>query len=747
MGKAGSFRSGGLQLPIVRRLQAAAPAMLALLFAPFLIAVHPVSSYIFPAGGQAGTETTARVGGLFFHGEVAFRILGEGIQAFPKATPMETLYFQGPLIYQPDSQKAEDYPLDHLATLQISKDAIPGIRYWTCLNDQGITVPMKFEVGIYPEVVEEETEGTPSPVKLANLPVTANGRIHPRQDLDIWEFVAREGEWFTCSLFSAKLGYPLQAVLEIFGPDGNFVPAHSRLFSGDPVITFQALASGPFQARIRDALDHGGQDYVYRLALEKGQGTTPTAQASLPKPGKLSLPSDVRGCIIEPGQTDTWSIELPAKSTCLAEIQAGSQGSPLDSFLEVLGPDGKMLVSNDDAEKGNPDSALTFTTKQEGIHQILVNDNYPSRGGPEFLYQLKLTQVPSEGFRLTLGSPVHNTEAKAPPPEGEKYKRTRGTGVELNLEVFGKYKNKIELRAEGLPEGVTLSETSLQARAKKFELYFDALPDVPSQAAEVTLFGTLIADDGTKIEERAHIQVPPSYPQTDKLQLFIAPFVPFRHSGLYSLINDVPAGSTLVKHYTLERFGYDGPITVRLGERQGRTLQGVTGPVLQLPAGATEFDYRVQYPAEMELGRTARLQLQLEARIPDANGVPRMRSYTSFERNDQMITIASNGRLALRADPPNLRLPQGASKEITFHLQRGHNLENRPLRIELIPPRHLANAFSCKPATLNPGHSSATLRITRSNSTPCNAPLVFRASTDDPDPDRYLAEVPVEIVE
>ena len=718
-----------------------------LLLAPALHAVHPVASYIFPAGGQVGTETRAYVGGLHFHGEVDFQILGGGVTGSPKATPVETLYFQGPVIRQPASSKAEDYPSDYLTNIQISKDAQPGIRYWTCQNDQGITAPSKFEIGVHPEVMETEVDGTPVPQKLKSLPITANGRIHPRQDLDIWEFEAREGEWLTCRLSSAQLGYPLQSVLEILAPNGQIVPAKVQHRLGDPILRFQAPATGAYQARLRDARDYGGQNYVYRLTIEKG-AQPKVASLQHPVPGMLALPADTTGCILEPGQTDTWQVELPAKATCLVEIIAAAEGSPLDSFLEVLGPDGKKLLSNDDAARGNPDSAVKITTRQEGLHQILVKDNYPSRSGSEYSYRLKVTQAPTDGFRLTLGSPIHNTEPKRLPAEGEKYVRKRGAGVELNLEVFGRYKNKIQFHAEGLPEGISLSIPELPARTKKQELYFDALPDVPSQIVDITLVGTLVVDEETTLTEKARIQVPAGYPETDTLKLFIAPFVPFRHVGLYSLITDVPAGSTLVKHYTLERYSYDGPIQVRLGERQGRSLQGVTGPTLTLPPGSTEFEYRVQYPAEMELGRTARIQLQLEARIPGASGVPTMRSYTSFERPDQMITIAGNGRLALRADPPNLKLPPHSPKPITFHIQRGHNLENRPVRIELISPKHLEKTFSCKPAKLQPGQDLAVLEIVkRENTRIGGAPLVFRATTDDTNPDRHLAEAVVEVVE
>jgi hypothetical protein len=67
----------------------------------------------------------------------------------------------------------------------------------------------------------------------------------------------------------------------------------------------------------------------------------------------------------------------------------------------------------------------------------------------------------------------------------------------------------------------------------------------------------------------------------------------------------------LKKRYTIDRGGFEGPLVAQLAERQGRHLQGVSGPVVAIPAGESRFEYPLTLPPWMELGRTSRTNLML----------------------------------------------------------------------------------------------------------------------------------------
>src|SRR5262249_22565784 len=167
----------------------------------------PVASYIFPAGGQRGTTVKVRVGGLFLHQRCGFEMLGPGIEASKELRRTRTLWFEGPLLPLPDSQQAEDYPQDMAGQVGLAADARLGVRHWRLWTSQGATPAMKFVVGDLPEVVEDEIEGDPVPVEV-KLPVTINGRIFPREDVDVWSFSARKGQSITCEVQAARLGSP-----------------------------------------------------------------------------------------------------------------------------------------------------------------------------------------------------------------------------------------------------------------------------------------------------------------------------------------------------------------------------------------------------------------------------------------------------------------------------------------------------------------------------------------------------------
>src|SRR5436305_664845 len=112
-------------------------------------------------------------------------MVGKGVQASDRLRRMPTVWFEGPILPLPASQQAEDYPKDMAGEIKIDGSAEPGPRYGRLWTSQGAAPALKFAVGELPEVVEQEIDGDPVPVEV-KLPVTINGRIFPRQDIDVW---------------------------------------------------------------------------------------------------------------------------------------------------------------------------------------------------------------------------------------------------------------------------------------------------------------------------------------------------------------------------------------------------------------------------------------------------------------------------------------------------------------------------------------------------------------------------------
>ncbi|MGV2341164.1 MAG UNVERIFIED_CONTAM: PPC domain-containing protein [Planctomycetaceae bacterium] len=136
---------------------------------------------------------------------------------------------------------------------------------------------MPFIVGELPEITEQEIEGRPIPAEV-NLPVTINGRIYPREDIDIWTFTAEAGEVISCEVAAQQLKSPLDATMQVTGPTGTVIARCDDASGRDPQLAFTAPESGQYAVHLRDADLGGLQHYIYRLTLQRG----PVVQAVYP---------------------------------------------------------------------------------------------------------------------------------------------------------------------------------------------------------------------------------------------------------------------------------------------------------------------------------------------------------------------------------------------------------------------------------------------------------------------------------
>ena len=264
-----------MPIPITATIRTFLATLLALGATSPLLAAVPFASYIFPAGGQQGATVEFKVGGHYLHGEATFEMRGSGVQANSSVKEIDTLYFEGPLIPMPASQQKEDYPRDHAGRVTIAKDAAIGMRYWHVSTSQGATPAGKFVIGHLPEVVENEIDGTPIPTAIS-LPVTINGRIFPREDLDIWTLSAKAGETISCAVNARRLGSPLNARLEVLDPQGARLAESVPATGKDPSLTWRAPVDGTYAVRIHD-IDFGGlQHYVYRLSITRSPNIATT---------------------------------------------------------------------------------------------------------------------------------------------------------------------------------------------------------------------------------------------------------------------------------------------------------------------------------------------------------------------------------------------------------------------------------------------------------------------------------------
>ena len=560
--------------------------------AAFTNAEPPDIEYIYPAGAQRGSTVPVYVGGYYFHGQANFEMLGKGVKFKPIVKRTKTIWFEGPMIYQPLSQQSETYPKDHLNEITVAKNAALGHRLWRCWTSQGATKTLKFVIGDLPEVMENEIDGRPIP-QAVTLPVTANGRIFPREDVDIWTFDAKAGETIICDAAAKRFGSPLNIVLAIRDANGNPIASGKTIRNSDPIHWFKAPRDGRYQVQIHDSKFWGLQNHIYRLTFKRGpyilhsyplgaqRGTTMQAEisgpglpnqkaaisfkdvkgdhhsASLKKLGTVSFvvgdhpeqheskksiataPVVFNGRIAKPGETDTWKIKLEEKQKITLDLTAAQLGSSLDAVLSIHDAENRLLTTNDDRVKGQPDPRLEFTAKAAGVYTINIRDRFASRGGPAFAYRLTAaaTAEAHPDFALTLSASHFNIiRATEPPKDGAK---PTGSKLKVNINRQGDFKGVVKLTIDGLPANVKVFGNTIAANKKNTDIEFIAPPKTKIAIHRLTFKGT--GDLGEQNATRT-ATIPGNL---DHLLCGIVPPVPFKHHGIYRIITGLPGGNHL----------------------------------------------------------------------------------------------------------------------------------------------------------------------------------------------------------
>jgi hypothetical protein len=732
----------------------------------------PVASYIFPAGGQRGTTVQVRVGGLFLHKECNFHLIGRGVETAPKLERTKTLWFEGPLLPLPDSQQAEDYPKDMAGSIRIAQDAELGIRYWQVSTAQGATPAMKFVVGDLPEIVEQETAGDALPVEV-KLPVTINGRIFPREDVDIWSFRAKQGESITCEVQAAKLGSPLDARLEVRDPHGRRIAEALAKTGGDPLLTFTAPLDGIYQVRIHDIAYRGGQAYVYRLTLTadpyveyvfplggrrgsksvftvSGQGLpNQSMEIALPADGpkdyvhrlpvgaklsnsvllelddlpeyliapshhaqSISLPAIVNGRIERPGDADTWTFPLHKGESYEFDCHAQRLGSPLNAVLTLADAAGKELARVDGLDA---DPRLQFTAPADGTYMLRVAERFAGRGGPAFAYRLRIAKPPAADFRLMLAADALTL------PRGGQAK------LKITAERLGGFDGAINLTIDGLPPGVTVANGQIAAKQPAGEIVLKSDAQAAIQTSRLTIHGAAkIAD--REVTRTAAMLVSRGSPALDSVLLAVALPTPFKIVGDYDM-RWAPRGTVHRRHYRVERGGFDGPLEISMADRQMRHVQGVSGPAITVPAGVSEFDYPVNLPPWMEMGRTCRICVMAVGVVKDADGKEHEVSFSSVNQNEQIVAVIEPGRLSITASRTSLAAVPGQTIAVPVRIGRGKGVAG-PVKVELIIAEHI-RGVAADAVEIPADKDSAVVRIRFDAGAvgPFNTPLLLRATT------------------
>jgi len=291
---------------------------------------EPHVGYVYPAGGQQGTTFEVTVGGQFLDGASRAIVSGEGIRTTvlrhkKPPTPKEIAEIREivdkarkelretgtgggmrgrrggfeaimkkaqELGADPEKLKAFDefrrarmdprrqlnQQLSETVTLQVEVAAAaePGRRELRLVSKLGLSNPLAFCVGPWPEHAEQEPNNTTSDAEVPDLlPVVFNGQITPG-DVDRFAFKARKGQRLVAVAQARELMPYLadavpgwfQATLTLLDADGKEVAyADDFRFHPDPFIACVVPKTGRYTLEIKDAIYRGREDFVYRITV------------------------------------------------------------------------------------------------------------------------------------------------------------------------------------------------------------------------------------------------------------------------------------------------------------------------------------------------------------------------------------------------------------------------------------------------------------------------------------------------
>ncbi len=203
---------------------------------------------------------------------------------------------------------------------------------------------------------------------------------------------------------------------------------------------------------------------------------------------RLERAISVSGRIDRSGDEDAFRFPAHKGESFLIRVESRQIGTSADPTLRVLDAAGKVVAESDDGDGGR-DPSLRFTAPADGDHRVVVRDLIGSFG-PRVVYLLTI-EHPEPDFRLRVEADRFTLEA--PPDKPATLK------VAINVERIEGFAHPIEIRAEGLPVGVTaapvVSEPSGPS-AKAVTLALAVEPDAAPVSGPFRLFGT-DRDDGS----------------------------------------------------------------------------------------------------------------------------------------------------------------------------------------------------------------------------------------------------------
>jgi hypothetical protein len=348
-------------------------------------------------------------------------------------------------------------------------------------DDAGLPLnKVRLVVGDLPEIPEQEPNNSLAQAQTVSLPVTINGHIDKgaklgeASDEDYFQFHALKGQQLTIAVEAARVGSPLDSVIEVLDAQGNAIPRATIRCLNQTTTTLSDRDSRTTGVRLTSTSGLHVNDYLM-IGDELNQ---------------LDYISDQPDADAEVKGIDGLRVAFLGTSPVVRAVNTPvyrAQILPPDAEFPPNGlPVFHLTWRNDDGGPGYAaDSRLDFVAPSDGRYILHLKD-VRGMGGPDFAYRLSIRETVPD-YQLTAT------------PENPNIPKGGRVPLTVSVNRLQGYEGPVEIDVKGLPAGVTAGPAKISAGEDSTVVVLsaaaDASADAPPGAMEIVGHATINGHD------------------------------------------------------------------------------------------------------------------------------------------------------------------------------------------------------------------------------------------------------------
>jgi hypothetical protein len=322
---------------------------------------------------------------------------------------------------------------------------------------------VKLAVGNEPEVLEQEPNNVLSSAQAISVPATVNGHIDTqagaagKADEDYFRFHAKGGQRLDIQVAAARLGSPLDSVIEVLDAQGKAIPRATVRCQNQTMTTLADRDSRTTGMRLVTTSGLHEGDYLMigdelgRIAFIPDQ-----PDADIEMEGADGMRIAFLGT-----SPDVHAVNTPVYRAEILPVGAKFPPNGLPVF--------RLNWRNDDGGPGyEGDSSLDFVAPADGDYILHLND-VRDLEGPDYAYRLTIRDA-SPDYRL------------AAEPDNPNVPHGGSVPITVLADRQAGYEGPIEIQVQGLPSGVTAGKATIPAGQTSTVLVLSASPNAAAGA-------------------------------------------------------------------------------------------------------------------------------------------------------------------------------------------------------------------------------------------------------------------------